>query len=232
MPRMSTNPLYRAVIQRLDELGKSANAASLEATGGKNRDLVSKLKTKNLFPSAAYAEGLARVLGWTTAELLAKGGNVGITVVPAPVSPKVPHVTFEPASLPTDVPVYGLAAASLAGSFAIDGVIECVRRPPALATARNLYALYIAGSSMEPRYRPGDLVFVSPDRPARPGDDVVVQTRDHDGAPTLAWIKTLVRATDAMVTVQQLNPEATIDFRRQTVVAVHRVLTVREMFGG
>lgn len=228
---MEPKSLYDIVAARLAELEISENAASLAASGNRNRDVVRKLKTTNRLPSAANAEGLARVLGWQVSDLIkaAETGRepamIGGSAVSAPIK------NFDPSGLPADVPVLGTAAGSVVGAFVIDGPIDWVKRPPALANAKNLYALYVAGESMVPRFSPGDLIFVSPDRPANSGDVVVIQTRTHESAPIQSWIKILIQRREGEVVAQQINPSAEIRFRADQVVGVHRVLTMREMFG-
>lgn len=44
----------------------------------------------------------------------------------------------------------------------------------------NAYALEISGDSMEPVYRDGDVIIVSPNSPARRGDRVVVRTKSGE----------------------------------------------------
>lgn len=135
------------------------------------------------------------------------------------------------AAMPRDVPVYGTAAGSLVGAFQFEGVVEYVRRPPALMGVPVAYALYVTGSSMSPEHNPGDLRFIHPGRPPRVGDTVIVQTRNHEADGIASYIKTLVRMNDQRLVLQQRNPEATMEIDRRTVVAVHRVLTVNELFG-
>jgi phage repressor protein C with HTH and peptisase S24 domain len=135
------------------------------------------------------------------------------------------------ADMPRDVPVYGTAAGSVVGAFQFDGIVDYVRRPPALAGVGVAYALYITGTSMEPEHNPGDLRFIHPGRPPRVGDTVIVQTKNHEADGITAYIKTLVRMNEAKVVLHQRNPVATIELDRRTVVAVHRVLTLNELFG-
>jgi phage repressor protein C with HTH and peptisase S24 domain len=130
------------------------------------------------------------------------------------------------------VPVRGTAAGALAGSMAMSGdAIDWVRRPPGLGHVRDAYALYVIGSSMEDRYRAGDLIFVHPHRPVRPGDIVVVQTQTHDGADIVSWLKEYVLEDAREVVARQYNKLATIRFKKSTVTAIHRVLSTGELFG-
>jgi len=63
------------------------------------------------------------------------------------------------------------------------------------------YALEIAGESMEPLYRPGDIVIVSPTAPVRRGDRVVVKTRFGEVIPA-----ELKRLTARTVELHPINP--------------------------
>jgi len=63
------------------------------------------------------------------------------------------------------------------------------------------YALEIAGDSMEPVYRDGDIVVVSPSAPVRRNDRVVVRTRFGE-----VMAKVLLRKSTKRVELQSLNP--------------------------
>ena len=133
-----------------------------------------------------------------------------------------------------DVPVYGTAAGSLGtGAFQLDmeSQIDRVRRPPGVANATDVYAMYVTGDSMEPKYASGDLIYVSARRPARVGDDVVVQTRTSEDADPQAFVKRLARRTEKTLMLEQHNPSATIEVPTGTVVTVHRVFTLNDLFG-
>ncbi|MEP9366033.1 helix-turn-helix transcriptional regulator [Xanthobacter sp. VNH20] len=66
----------------------------------------------------------------------------------------------------------------------------------------HAYALEISGDSMQPLYREGDIVIVSPAAKPRRGDRVVVKTRDGE-----VLAKELVRMTPRTVDLRSLNPE-------------------------
>lgn len=102
---------------------------------------------------------------------------------------------------------------------------------PGLRGARDAYALYVVGSSMEPRYRAGEVVFVHPHRPLRAGDICIVQTTDFEDGDLRGWIKEFVRFTDKGALTRQYNPPAEVEFRRAAIKAMHRVLTPNEIVG-
>lgn len=149
------------------------------------------------------------------------------------VRARVPVPDFQ--ALPRDLPVYGTAHGSvvpkLGESFALDParVVRQVRRPTALFGVRDAYAIYVAGESMAPLYRPGDLLVVDPNKPPRPGDTVVLQVRPGEGLPTQAFVKIYIGRTPENVLGEQLHPKAMAQFKASTVIAVHRVLTLAEL---
>lgn len=65
----------------------------------------------------------------------------------------------------------------------------------------HAYALEIAGDSMEPVYRDGDIVVVSPAASVRRGDRVVLKTKEGE-----VLAKELVRKTARHVELRSLNP--------------------------
>lgn len=66
----------------------------------------------------------------------------------------------------------------------------------------HAYALEISGDSMEPVYRDGDTIIVSPEKDIRRGDRVVVKSRDGE-----VMVKILRRQTTQKIELKSLNPE-------------------------
>lgn len=101
------------------------------------------------------------------------------------------------------VPVVGMARAGADGFFDEAGfpigADETVRFPD-LGEDR-VYALEIAGDSMEPMYRAGDIVIVQPGADVRRGDRVVVRTRAGE-----VMAKVLGRKNDQTIELLSLNP--------------------------
>ena len=137
-------------------------------------------------------------------------------------------------SLDKDVPVYGTAAGAVEGAFQMnnDGSpIDTVRRPDSLIGAKNVYALYVQSDSMIPQYKPGDLIYVHPDRPALVGDSVVVLVRYADVEDIQVFLKCLVRRTDKKLVLEQHNPKGNIEIDMKYVQAIQRVMTTNELLG-
>ncbi len=104
-----------------------------------------------------------------------------------------------------EIPLLGLAQAGKGGFFDDSGFPigtgwEEIEVPG--ITDQNAYALEIAGDSMMPVYREGDIVIVSPATTFRKGDRVVVKTRDGQ-----VMAKILQRQTAKTVELGSFNTE-------------------------
>jgi phage repressor protein C with HTH and peptisase S24 domain len=139
----------------------------------------------------------------------------------------------ERGSMPNDVPVLGTAAGShLRGAFQLSAdPVDYVRRPPALSGAKDIYALFVEGTSMEPQYNPGDLVYIHPHKPPRFGDAVIIQCSNGADGEMEATIGILAKRTAEAITIRKHNPAAEIQIKRSTILEVHKVLTLNELFG-
>lgn len=102
------------------------------------------------------------------------------------------------------IPLIGMAQAGGDGFFDDGGYPASAGwdevELPSIGDA-NAYALSISGNSMEPVYREGDRIVVSPAAPVRVGDRVVART--EDGA---VMAKLLTRKTATRIELSSLNP--------------------------
>jgi phage repressor protein C with HTH and peptisase S24 domain len=213
--------------RRIAEDGRSASAISRAAGYGQDfiRDFLAGRKRKM---STEALGAIARELGVTIAWL--QGGD---EAMPEIAPPRAAERAARAARGGGDqIPIFGTAAGSAGGALHISpDTIGWVSCPPGIANLRDTYALYVVGHSMEPRFRQGDIVFVSPHRPPRPGDDIVVQVREPDSAETQSWVKELVRDTPERVVTRQHNPADEIVFERDRIVEIHRILPINELVG-
>ena len=158
-------------------------------------------------------ESLAKVLTATGAELEAFTALVtGARALPAAGRPGARRV-----------PLIGLAQAGSEGYFddggyPVGGGWDEVSLPE-IADA-NAYALEISGESMEPVFRDGDLVIVSPAAPIRRGDRVVVRTRRGE-----VMAKQLQRRSARRVELLSLNPaHPNYSFELHEIAWIHRIV--------
>lgn len=230
---MARPGLTKRVQQRLKELNLSPRAASLHVSTNADlfRSVIRKGDAAN--PTMETLADMARALGWTVEELLGEeppasrsespGTAVAIPDMPYPVSPK-------------NVPVMGTAMGSLVAEkfegFEVhkDSPVAYVHRPPSLMAVPDAYAIYVVGDSMYPMHSPGDLRFVHPHKPPKPGSTVIVQTQHWEGDPGQAYIKVFRRRTPTSIILEQFNPAATIEIPIKYVVSVHYVPDLAELF--
>jgi phage repressor protein C with HTH and peptisase S24 domain len=67
----------------------------------------------------------------------------------------------------------------------------------------NIYAVEVSGNSLEPTYRPGTILIVSPNAAIRRGDHVVVKTKDGQVA-----VSELRRRTSKLIELRSLASDA------------------------
>lgn len=229
------NSLKDKVEQRLADLKITAFEAA--ARMGKSRTYVYDIvKGKKTSVQGANLDALADALETTSSWLLHGEEGDAPQIKPAPNASSAPITVPNLQSMPRDVPVFGTASGSVAGAAQgawqiTSDPVDYVRRAPGLATARDAYALYVENESMEPRFPPGELVFIHPGRPVRSGDIVVLQVQNAEHAPIETYIKIMVRRANGDVICRQYNPDAEIRFSGKTVLRVHRVLTMAEVLG-
>jgi len=177
----------------------SFNLSKRRATGGKTR-----------WPST---ESLAKVLEATGAALEDFSALVtGARTIPERSS-----------RARTKIPLIGLAQAGGSGFFDDGGYPagagwDEVELPS--TTDPNAYALSISGDSMEPIYRAGDAIIVSPAAPIRTGDRVVA--RDHQGA---VMAKLLTKRTASRIELTSLNPAyPPLTYTPHQITWLHRII--------
>lgn len=130
-----------------------------------------------------------------------------------------------------DLPVLGAARGGQFGSgqFVDNGTFfEMVQRPATLSNVANAYAVYIVDDSMAPRYWPGEMAAVNPNKPVLPGSYVCLQIETEDGEMDYL-IKRLVRRSGGQVRVEQHNPQKEFDIDAKTVRAMHEIVVAGDL---
>jgi phage repressor protein C with HTH and peptisase S24 domain len=144
------------------------------------------------------------------------------------------RVVREPTLVTGDrIPVRGAGQGGSEGWFPWNGeIVDYVSRPPNLAGATHAYAVYVVGSSMEPRYYAGEIVHIHPGKPVTNGAFVLVQVRpEAEGETPRAFMKRLVRRTATKVTLEQFNPPKEIDIKASDIASMHRIVGSAETGG-
>jgi phage repressor protein C with HTH and peptisase S24 domain len=206
--------IWRALDTLAAENGLSvsglARASGLDATTF-NPSKRSMPDGRERWPST---ESLAKVLSATGASLEAFAALVS----GARALPSNPRMQSQ-----RRIPLIGLAQAGSEGFFddggyPVGGSWDEVNLPE--IGDLNAYALEISGTSMEPVFRDGDVVIVSPATPVRRGDRVVVRTVTGE-----VMAKQLVRRSARRVELKSLNPaHRDRSFDLKDVAWVHRIV--------
>jgi phage repressor protein C with HTH and peptisase S24 domain len=177
-------------------IDRLAARAGLSASGLARRaglDPTTFNKSKRITP-----QGRAR---WPSTESIAKA----LTATGTPFDAFVDLIEPGSGTAARAVPLLGFAQAGAGGYFddggfpAGEGWDEIAF--PALGD-EHAYALEVSGQSMEPAYRHGDVIVVSPSAPIRRGDRVVVRTRDGE-----VMAKELKRRTAKAIELKSLNAQ-------------------------
>lgn len=150
-------------------------------------------KSKRITP-----DGRAR---WPSTESVAKS----LAATKTSVEEFVKLITDASGHIEQAVPLIGFAEAGVGGYFDDGGfpVGKGWDEIPFPAVAdEHAYALEISGDSMQPAYRDGTVIIVSPSAPIRRGDRVVVKTKEGE-----VMAKELKRKTAKTLELKSLNPE-------------------------
>jgi phage repressor protein C with HTH and peptisase S24 domain len=196
-------------------IDRLAARAGLSASGLAKRaglDPTTFNKSKRITP-----QGRAR---WPSTESIAKALAATGTQFDAFVT------LIEPASASTavkPVPLLGFAEAGSGGYFDEGGFPagagwDAIALPG--VNDEHAYALKISGLSMEPAYRDGAIIVVSPAAPIHRGDRVVVRTKSGE-----VMAKKLERKTAKSIELKSLNAEhADRTLAMSDVLSIARIL--------
>ena len=140
----------------------------------------------------------------------------------------LPHAPTAPWTGLRDLPVMGTVVAGSDGMFVMNGQVhDYIERPPSLQGVTSAYAVYVADTSMVPRYFPGETLHIHPGRAIAPGDDtfVVVQIKpEADGEVPRALVKRYKRQTADTLVLKQFNPPRDLVFPLSEVESIHLII--------
>ncbi|MEX2166087.1 MAG: helix-turn-helix transcriptional regulator [Methyloceanibacter sp.] len=191
MPRLTHGRVWSAIDALARRYGLSSSGLAKRA----GLDSTAFNKSKRV-----TGEGRLR---WPTTESIAKvleatGATVEDFTALVTAEPRGRRGTAQP------IPLIGLTQAGASGffddgGFPVGGGWDQIRFPR--VDDDNAYALEVTGDSMQPLYRDGDILIVSPSAAPRKGDRVVLRTTDGE-----VMAKILVRRTAKTVELASFNP--------------------------
>ena len=208
---MKHDDIWRALDTLAAEYGLSASGLAKKA----GLDATTFNPSKRRMP-----DGRAR---WPSTESLAKVLDATGASLELFTSLVTGSATVTTARPPRRIPLLGLAQAGGNGffddaGFPVGGSWDEVSLPE--IGDPHAYALEISGDSMEPVFRDGDMVVISPAAPIRRGDRVVLRTTAGE-----VMAKQLARRSAKRIELKSLNPEhRDRSFDLMEVAWMHRVI--------
>ena len=223
-PNVSNMSIGKTILERRKALGLSgrelARAADISAAQ------ISRVESGDRILTRTVAHAIAPHLGLDALALLAEQERQERERSTQALN-KIASPQYMPPSQQNLVPVYGQASCGPDGQFEMNGqIVDHQRRPWSLETVPEAYALYVEGTSMHPRFKEGEIVYVHPGRKPRIEDDVVVQLHPlQDGEPPRAFIKEYRGGDLAAITLRQYGDDPK-DFtiQRDEILSIHKIV--------
>ncbi|MBB4063648.1 XRE family transcriptional regulator [Gellertiella hungarica] len=144
-----------------------------------------------------------------------------------------PNASFPPRyeSFTSDgyIPLLGQSVTGPNGRFILNGAeVGRLFVPPMLEGVEGAYAVRVYGTSMEPRFKAGETVWINPNEPVRTGDDVVVQIVTDEENGRESYIKEFRSQSSKVTRLWQHNPEEgeanELTFDTKQVFSVHKIV--------
>ena len=233
MPKLSElrGPVLYDALMALKPADLAETAWAVMA--GVNRGFFSDLKNKETSPRSDTLEKVLAAIGKTVSDLT---GDPSSNARPF----QMEGASME--RLSRDVPIYGTA---LGADQIVDGeaieqtmlntaeVVGYLKRPALLEGRKDVYGLYVQGSSMHPRHKDGDVLYAEGKRVPSIGEDAVVYLRspdEHEGERADAvLVKTVVRKSASYVELEQYNPHKVFRIPVERIQRMDRVIPWPEL---
>ncbi|MFC5760553.1 S24 family peptidase [Rhizobium sp. GCM10022189] len=134
-------------------------------------------------------------------------------------------------SFPRDgyIPLRGQSVGGPNGRFVLNGAeVGRLFVPPMLEGVEGAYAVRVYGTSMEPRFKAGETVWINPNEPVRAGDDVIVQVLTDEENDRESYIKEFRSQSHKVTRLWQHNPDEgernELEFDTKKVFSVHKIV--------
>ena len=145
---------------------------------------------------------------------------------------RISSPTRTPALGPKDVELLGVSVGGDDADFTFNGeVIDYLRRPPGIATTQGVFANQVIGTSMVPRFEPGEVIYAGGRQPVN-GEYVIIELfPEGEEKNGKCFIKKLVSRKPNEIVCEQFNPPRTLTFDPYAIKKMSRVIPWRELLG-
>ena len=124
------------------------------------------------------------------------------------------------------LPIVGLPAPGDDERILVDGAAHGeIAAPPQLDAIADAKAVYVRGHAMEPRYYPGEVVYLNPARQPNPGDFVFITVQEPGFPAAVGYIRQFLGADLVHFRLLALNP------RREQLIARHDLVEMATIVG-
>jgi transcriptional regulator with XRE-family HTH domain len=219
------NPAYGLEFRRARR-EKQLTQVAVAKTLGVSQSYIAQLEAGRSHPSAALASRISDLLGLgpparTDTE---HSRQIGLSDIGRPFALAELADNLGAAGNRLRLPIVGAPVPGDEERIIIDGQSHgFVLAPPQLEHVPGSRALYVRGRSMEPRYYPGELVYISPRRP-NPGDFVLALVREPRFAAPIGYIRQYLGEDSGQVLLATLNPKGEQRIAREDVVSVSTIV--------
>ncbi len=186
---------------------KKLTQAEVAAALGVSQSAVAQWEAGRSFPAAAMAAKIAKLIG---VRFLAEERE---------------RPQNRPLAERARLPIIGLPAPGDDERILVDdqshGEIAAPLQLEGVAEAR---AVYVRGRSMEPRYYPGEIVYLHPLRPPNPGDFVFLTVREPGFAAAVGYIRQYVGQDLVHIRTLALSPKREHLVAREDLVGMATIV--------
>ncbi len=96
--------------------------------------------------------------------------------------------------------------------------------PPQLEAVPGATAVYARGHAMEPRYFPGELVYLRPGKAPNPGDFVFVTFKAEGFAAPVGYIRQFLGEDSTHIRLRRLNPRDDHLLPREVLIGMNTIV--------
>jgi transcriptional regulator with XRE-family HTH domain len=99
-----------------------------------------------------------------------------------------------------------------------------VLAPPQLENVPGAQAFYVRGRSMEPRYYPGELVYINPASPLNRGDFVLALVREPQFGAPIGYVRQYLGEDTRHVRLATFKPQRDYTIDRKALVRIAKIV--------
>jgi transcriptional regulator with XRE-family HTH domain len=220
-------PIAQSNISNLERI-ETGKQARLPNQGSRYLPAIERILK---FPAGFLRPGLLRRTPLTPVVLPTPLEGEHAFEVPPPIYKPTP--TADAPETPTaaplgarDLPIYYASYGQHGAVIMSAEAVEYLDRPAKLIRVNKGHGIrIIPGFGMEPKYEPGDVIFVNPLMPGMPNKSVLLRKQEEGGEMLL---RRLISETESEWTVQQLNPPRTYSLPKAEWPICYRVVGTSE----